>query len=187
MQIEEGLPQRTLLHFEVAPEIGGDIDLLALTREDSPILPSYSPRVGVTFPNYLLPLLSNESDDASVMEDMEDPDWEVVYCDFACDSNASNSDWKLDEPDVFEEVGSLSDVHVDDFTFETRYGEGQWNSLESTLVGDRKSFFGPPPGPTRRQSGRQVEAHEFFDQFRPETDLARICRETNKYALQKNV
>lgn len=76
---------------------------------------------------------------------------------------------------------------LNECSFESRYADGHWDSLETTLEGDRESFLGPPPGPTRRHSRREVAVHEFFELFWPDSDLETICRETNKYAVQESV
>jgi len=43
----------------------------------------------------------------------------VQFADFACDLDASNLDWELDKPKVFEEVGPFSNIPVDENSFES--------------------------------------------------------------------
>lgn len=84
-------------------------------------------------------------------------------------------------------MGPIDDVLLDEGCFESRYADGHWDSLSTTLEGDRETFLGPQLGPTRRPSRRRIAVHEFFETFWLESDLQIICHETNKYALQESV
>jgi len=132
--------------------VGGDLELppLSLPVEDEQ--GTHSPRIGVTFPDYLLPIPGSDSTDSDEEDDMADPEWVAKYADFACDSDGENSDWEVDEVDIVDEVGPLEDVLLDNCDFQSRYADGHWDCLETTLVGDRETFLGPQAGPTRRQS-----------------------------------
>ena len=167
--------------------VGGDLELPPLSPDVERAVETHSPQIGMTFPDYLLPIEGSNSDKIDEDDDMGDPDWDAKYADFAYDSDGANFDWEIDEPNVFDEVGPLEDVLLDKCSFESRYADGHWDSLETTLEGDRESFLGPPLGPTRRSSRREVPLHEFFEVFWLEKDLITICRETNKYAMQESV
>ena len=147
-----GTRQQLLPQFEAAGSlteelkpflVGGDVELPQLSFAGTPLEQSRAAIVGVTYPNYFLPMLSSEASESDEEADSDDPDWLVQYCDFAYDSDANNSDWEVDEPHVIEEVGPVTDLDAHDCSFEACYGDGHWNLLETTLLGDRATFTGP--------------------------------------------
>ena len=157
--------QQLLSQFEGADEqlegltpflVAGDLELPPLSPTGHAITGgTHSPVFNVTYPNYLLPIGGSSSDEECDDDDTDDdPDWSARYADFAADSDEGNSDWELEDTNMLDEVGPVDDIPFHECSFESRYAEGHWDSMETTLLGDRKSFFGPKPGPTRRPSRR---------------------------------
>lgn len=54
--------------------VAGDLELPPFTPDVAPLVPLYSPTVGVTYPIYFLPILVSSSDDSKEEGDAEDPD-----------------------------------------------------------------------------------------------------------------
>lgn len=167
--------------------VAGDLELPPLSLTLPWTMGTHSLVINVTYPDYLLPTRGSSTEDSMDDDEDDDPEWAAWYAEFAADSDEANSDWELHEPDVIHKVGPIQDVSFDDCDFESRYADGHWDSLATTLLGDRKNFLGSKCGPTRRRNRREVHLHEFFDIFWTESDLSLICTETNKYAMQESI
>ena len=75
--------------------VAGDVELPPLSLGMDTVGPSQSPHIGVTFPNYLLPMIysaDEEDGDSDLGSDGDDPEWEARYADFAGQSDSGNFD-----------------------------------------------------------------------------------------------
>jgi hypothetical protein len=78
-----------------------------------------------------------------------DESWTAQWHDFA--GEESSLDGSKSDDGLQDFVGPESEPsQIDMEDFRVRYSDGHWQCSVSTLLGDRASFTGPPPGPTRR-------------------------------------
>lgn len=69
--------------------------------------------------------------------------------------------------------------------FEARYGDGHWDSKETTLVSNIDYFSVPSPSLTRPCDCRVIGLYEFIELYWPESDFVEICLQSNLYVVQE--